>query len=96
MTEDAENIVLVQLRGIRIRLDGIDACCARMETRLGKIDKLDHDNETLRSQLNTIVELAGAATRRARAADSKAAQALDWQENFDAEIARLEKKLPKS
>jgi hypothetical protein len=96
MTEDAENIVLVQLREISARLDGIDACCVRMETRLGKIDKLDHDNEALRSQLNTIVELAGAATRRARAADAKAAQALNWQENFDTEMERLEKKLPKN
>ena len=61
-----------------------------------KTDKLDHDNETLRSQLNTIVELAGAATRRTREADAKATQALDWQENFDAEMERLEKKPPKN
>ncbi len=96
MTEEAENIVLVQLREIRDKLDGIDGCCTRMESRLGKIDKLDHDNEALRSQLNTIVELAGAATRRARAADAKATQALDWQESFDTEMARLEKKIPKN
>ncbi len=96
MTEETENLMLGQLREIRAKLDGLD----RLETRLAatdvRVDKIDRGLDSFRALMSDTVGLAGAASRRAKQAEAKAAQALDWQDNFDGEMERLEKKLPKN
>ncbi len=86
MADEAESMIVVHLRSIDAKLEAFE----------NRFDRMDADHAAFREQVTHFGGLAGVASRRARQAEAKSDQALDWQENFDAEIERLEKKLPKN
>jgi hypothetical protein len=60
MTEETENLVLIELREIRAKLEGLD----RLEARF---DKMDKGFETLRFQRTHTCGMAGMANTQAPA-----------------------------
>ena len=90
MTEETENLVLVQLRDIRSKLEGLDGRFARMEQRF---DNMDKGFETLRFQLTHTFGIAGMANTQAIRADEKADDAVTLFKRTDERLLDVERRV---
>jgi hypothetical protein len=90
MTEETENLVLVQLHDIRVKLESVDGLCARIEAH---IDKMDKGFETLRFQLTHTFGMAGMANTQALRADEKADDAITLHRRTDERLNDVERRV---
>jgi tetrahydromethanopterin S-methyltransferase subunit G len=86
MAIEPDNLVLIQLREIRSKLNRLDT----IET---KLDKSNTDNETFKYQLTHTFGLAGMANLQAQHADAKVDDALERQKRTEVELAEIKRRL---
>lgn len=92
MAREPDNLVLAQLREIRVDIGQIKTKLDKVEA---KVDKLDKDNETFKYQLTHTFGLAGMASLQSQLAQDKADEALERQKRMDANFAEIERRLSK-
>ena len=83
MTEETENLVLIQLRDIR----------AKLETFEARFDKIDKDHDTFRFQLTHTFGIAGIANTQAYRADEKADDAPTLHQRMNEYMAEAERRV---
>ena len=88
MTEETTNLVLVQLREIRGKLETFEARFDKMD---GRFDKMDKDHELFRFQVTHTYGHAGMANTQAMRASDMADDALTLQKRMDERLHAVER-----
>ena len=86
MAAESDNLVLVQLREMRVDI-------GRIFQKLEKLDKLDKDFDTFKYQLTHTFGLAGMANLQSQQVDAKADAVLERQMRLEAKVSEMDRRL---